>query len=134
MVLDHDHNGALVQTHIDVFKPILGEIEAIAKAIDAPQFTAELTIEMFESLHRFLGRIWKGSQCRCACYRPVVASRRGSAARIDARRQSPRVVAITYTLSRISDGIRMVDQGKAAVVLEVVRVSISLIAGVKSQE
>src|SRR6266496_2218152 len=101
MVLDHDRNGGLVQTHIGVLKPILGEIEAVAKAIDAPQFTAEVTIEMFESLHRFLGRIWKGSQGRCACDRPVVASRSGSAARIDACRQSPRVVAITCPLSGI---------------------------------
>lgn len=32
VVLDHDHDGGLVQNHIDVFKLILGEVKTIAEA------------------------------------------------------------------------------------------------------
>jgi hypothetical protein len=40
VVLDHDHDQGLVQTHIDIFKPVLGEVKTIAESVDTPQFAA----------------------------------------------------------------------------------------------
>src|SRR6266850_2191563 len=38
VVLDHDHDGSLVEAHIDVLEPVFGLVEAIAETVDAPEF------------------------------------------------------------------------------------------------
>jgi hypothetical protein len=36
---------------LNIFRPILGEIAAIAEPVDAPYFAAQVTIEVLECLH-----------------------------------------------------------------------------------
>ncbi|MCI0748227.1 MAG: hypothetical protein L0Y58_22715, partial [Verrucomicrobia subdivision 3 bacterium] len=47
MIFNHHRDGGLDQPHVDIFKPILGEIEAIAEAVAAPYFAAEECLSAF---------------------------------------------------------------------------------------
>src|SRR2546427_4492751 len=47
VVLDHDHDGSLVEAHVDVLEPVFGLVEAIAETVDAPEFVTKIAVEVF---------------------------------------------------------------------------------------
>src|ERR1035438_2823829 len=51
IILDHDHNNRLIKPHPNRVKPVLGLVEAVVEAVNAPDFGTEIAIEMLERGH-----------------------------------------------------------------------------------
>ena len=60
MVFDHDDDGALVDGEVGFGLPVGGFAEAVDKSVFAPDFIAEVFVEMAERLHRLFRRVGQG--------------------------------------------------------------------------
>ena len=76
VMLNHDDNRSLIQSHINIFKPIPESLKTgLEKPINPPQVSGEVPIEMFQGLHGF-NRVY-GNEASAAVQVMVPLSSRG---------------------------------------------------------
>src|SRR5580698_7040304 len=123
IVLDHDDDRRLIQSHVNWRHPIELLIDGIARSVDAPEAIAQIAVVVFERFHRRFGCIAKR--------RERAGWRKGSGVIIAiggvrhitvgavAGSQTPRIWTVPSEVFRIRNRVGAINPRDIAIVLEI---------------